>query len=36
MDSRRDGDLKEIESDMKCTLFELYSGDEQREKEVDE
>ena len=36
VDSRRDGDLKEVESDVKCTLIGLYNGSKRGGKEVDE
>ena len=36
VDSRRDGDLKEVASDVKCTFLGVYDGNEQGEKEVDE
>ena len=36
VDSRRDGDLKEVESDVKCTLIGLYNGSTRGGKEVDE
>ena len=36
VDSRRDGDLKEVESDVKCTLLGVYDGSKRGGKEEDE
>ncbi len=36
VDSRRDGDLKEVASDVKCTFLGVYDGSKRGGKEVDE